>query len=58
LYVPSKLVLKTTSTFFFDVSTDASAQQSMIKSYLGKLPTALLLDISILKFLIFFFFYL
>ena len=44
------------STDEADTSTDASAQQSIIKSYLGRVCTALLLEMSILKFFILFFF--
>ena len=54
LNVPIKFVLITLSELFFDASTAASAQQSIIKSTLGKFIKYLKFEISNLKFLIFF----
>jgi len=56
LIVPSKFVSMTFRTFFFESSTAASAQQSIIKSNLGKSLIFWLFQISYLKFLIFNFF--
>ena len=56
LKVPTRFVKKTLLVSVFEASTDASAQQSIIMSYFISELIFFMLEISALKFFIFFFF--